>query len=127
MDEGEEEYMKKKFDKREMKMSIKNIMRSGEKKEKKKIEKIVLGNYNFLIKSRELKKGKEKIKIKEREKDIMEIFEEREGEKIKRNEMKGKEGDVGERKIDVKIKSMRRKIEKDKEKKVWIKKVRGIG
>lgn len=102
-------------------------MRSGEKKEKKKIEKIVLGNYNFLIKSRELKKGKEKIKIKEREKDIMEIFEEREGEKIKRNEMKGKEGDVGERKIDVKIKSMRRKIEKDKEKKVWIKKVRGIG
>ncbi len=63
----------------------------------------------------------------DREQEIMVAFALKPGDTVARHELLGNDMDAGERKIDVQINRLRRKIEVDPSEPKWLQTVRGIG
>ena len=127
LEAGADDYMPKPFDPRELILRINNIIRRGGQPQAPKLEQLVFGPYTFQLARRELKKSGELLRLTDREQEIMTIFASRAGETIPRHELVGRDGEVGERTIDVQINRLRRKIERDPANPVWLQTVRGIG
>ena len=127
LEAGADDYLPKPFDPRELILRVNNILRRGGPPATPKVEQIVFGPYTFQIARRELKKSGVAIKLTDREQDILSVFAQRAGETIPRHELVGDGSEVGERTIDVQIKRLRRKIERDPANPVWLQTVRGVG
>lgn len=127
LEAGADDYLAKPFDPRELLLRIHAILRRGLPLNQPKIEQIVFGPYIFSIARRELKKGKEIIKLTDNEQKMMAIFAENAGDIIPRHKFAMDDKNISERAIDVQINRLRRKIEENPALPIWLQTVRGVG
>ncbi len=127
LEAGADDYLPKPFEPRELLLRINSIIRRTASPEQPYIEQIVFGPYQFSVATRELKKGGEVIRLTDREQEIMLAFAARPGDTVARHELLGDDAAAGERKIDVQINRLRRKIEADPSEPKWLQTVRGVG
>jgi len=127
LEAGADDYLPKPFDPRELLLRINSILKRTSKPEEPVIERVSFGDFVFSVKQRSLTKDDEMVRLTDREQEIMVIFASRPGDTVARHELLGTESIVGERKIDVQINRLRRKIETDPSNPKWLQTVRGIG
>lgn len=127
LEAGADDYLSKPFEPRELLLRINNILKRLKKPDVPIIEQISFGPFNFSVKKRELKKEGEVVKLTDREKEIMVIFATSAGNDVPRSDLLGEYTEAGERKIDVQINRLRRKIEDDPGDPKWLQTVRGVG
>ena len=127
LEAGADDYLPKPFEPRELLLRINSILRRTAKPEQPVIEQVKFGPYQFFVRKRQLKKSGDIIRLTDREQEIMVAFAAKSGDTVARHELLGNELDAGERKIDVQINRLRRKIELDPSDPKWLQTVRGIG
>jgi two-component system, OmpR family, phosphate regulon response regulator OmpR len=127
LEAGADDYLPKPFDPRELLLRISSILKRTSRPAQPAIEQVTFGPYLFTIKRRELKRERNIVRLTDREQEIMAAFASRPGETIARHELLDSESVAGERKIDVQINRLRRKIEEDPANPKWLQTVRGIG
>ncbi|MBL4890679.1 MAG: response regulator transcription factor [Rhizobiaceae bacterium] len=127
LEAGADDYLPKPFDPRELLLRINSILKRTAKPELPVIEKIAFGEFKFSVKQRKLMQNGEMVRLTDREQEIMVIFASRPGDTVARHELLGTDSIAGERKIDVQINRLRRKIETDPANPKWLQTVRGIG
>lgn len=127
LEAGADDYLPKPFDPRELLLRISSILKRTARPARPVIEQVTFGPYLFSVTRRELKKAGTPVRLTDREQEIMSAFASRPGETIARHELMGSGSLSGERKIDVQINRLRRKIEDDPANPKWLQTVRGIG
>jgi two-component system, OmpR family, phosphate regulon response regulator OmpR len=127
LEAGADDYLAKPFEPRELLLRISSILKRSAKPQIPAIEQVSFGPYKFFISRRELRRDGEPVRLTEREQEIMTAFASRPGETVARYELLGDQSSEGERKIDVQINRLRRKLEPDPAEPRWLQTVRGIG
>ena len=127
LEAGADDYLPKPFDPRELLLRISSILKRTAKPAPIAIEQVTFGPFVFSVARRELKKSGAPVRLTDREQEIMTAFATHPGQTIARHELLGSESHSGERKIDVQINRLRRKIEDDPANPKWLQTVRGIG
>jgi two-component system, OmpR family, phosphate regulon response regulator OmpR len=127
LEAGADDYLPKPFEPRELVLRINSILKRTAKPAAPAFEQVSFGPWVFMVKKRELRRNGEDVRLTEREQEIMVAFASRPGDTIARHELLGDATAAGERKIDVQINRLRRKIEEDPANPKWLQTVRGIG
>ncbi len=127
LEAGADDYLSKPFEPRELVLRINSILKRTAKPVEPVIEQVNFGDFHYSVKREELKQAGETVRLTEREREIMNIFASNPGGTVARNELLGEDDIAGERKIDVQINRLRRKLEADPANPKWLQTVRGIG
>ena len=127
LEAGADDYLPKPFEPRELVLRINSILKRTAKPEEPAIEQVQFGDYHFSVKRGELTLDGQMVRLTDREREIMTTFASKPGGTIARHELLGTESVAGERKIDVQINRLRRKIEDDPTNPKWLQTVRGVG
>jgi two-component system, OmpR family, phosphate regulon response regulator OmpR len=127
LEAGADDYLAKPFEPRELLLRISSILKRTVKPEIPAIEQVSFGPYQYSVSRRELRRQGEIVRLTEREQEILTAFASRAGETVARHELLGDAAASSERKIDVQINRLRRKIESDPADPKWLQTVRGIG
>ncbi len=127
LEAGADDYLPKPFEPRELLLRINSILKRTAKPIEPAIEQVNFGDYMFSVKREELTLEGEAVRLTDREREIMMIFASKPGGTVARHELLGSESIAGERKIDVQINRLRRKIETDPANPKWLQTVRGVG
>ena len=123
---GADDYVAKPFEPRELALRINNILKRTAPPQATTIEKIAFGPYVFHLDRGELRQGEEVIHLTDREREMLRILADSQGETVPRAALTGN-GSVNERAVDVQINRLRRKIERDPANPLFLQAVRGIG
>ncbi len=127
LEAGADDYLPKPFEPRELLLRINSILKRSAKPDDPVIEKVRFGKYDFSVKRGELLMEGNPVRLTDREREILTTFALKPGGTIARHELLGDESMAGERKIDVQINRLRRKIEEDPANPKWLQTVRGVG
>jgi two-component system phosphate regulon response regulator OmpR len=127
LEAGADDYLPKPFEPRELVLRINSILKRTIKPEEPAIEQVSFGDYHFSVTRGELKFKGELVRLTDREREILTTFASKPGGTIPRHELLGSDSIAGERKIDVQINRLRRKIEEDPANPKWLQTVRGVG
>ena len=127
LEAGADDYLSKPFEPKELLLRINSIMKRTAKPSEPAIEQIRFGPYHFSVARGELNHDGDLVRLTDREREIMLAFASKPGATIARYELMGDDSVAGERKIDVQINRLRRKIENDPANPKWLQTVRGIG
>lgn len=127
LEAGADDYLSKPFEPRELVLRINSILKRVAKPDGPLIEKVEFGRYHFSVRKGELSMDGKPIKLTDREREILTAFASKPGDTVARHELLGTDNLAGERKIDVQINRLRRKIEEDPSNPKWLQTVRGIG
>jgi two-component system, OmpR family, phosphate regulon response regulator OmpR len=123
---GADDYVAKPFEPRELALRINNILKRTAPPQATTVEKIAFGPYVFHLDRGELRQGEEVIHLTDREREMLRILADSQGETVPRAALTGN-GTVNERAVDVQINRLRRKIERDPANPLFLQAVRGIG
>lgn len=126
LEAGADDYLPKPFDPRELLLRISSILKRAARPRLPAIEQVSFGPYVFSVARRELRRDGDTVKLTDREREFLAVFASRPGETIARHEFLGSEPG-GERKIDVQINRLRRRIEDNAADPKWLQTVRGAG
>ncbi len=124
---GADDYVAKPFEPRELVLRIANILRRAAPIIMPQIESVKFGPYIYHLDRGELRDGEEIIYITDREREMLRVLAGTPGETVSRGSLAGKDSSVNERTIDVQINRLRRKIERDPAKPLFLQAVRGAG
>ena len=127
LEAGADDYLSKPFEPRELLLRINSILKRSAKPEEPAIEQVRFGDFHFQVKRGELTSNGAHVRLTDREREILTIFASRPGATIPRHELLGDDSLTSERKIDVQINRLRRKIEVDPANPKWLQTVRGVG
>jgi len=126
LEHGADDYLPKPFEPRELLLRINTILRRTRKDEVAAAE-IFFGDCQFDTKSGRLWRGEKPVHLTEREAQLMQLFIDRIGDTLTRDDLRDGENGGSERAIDVQINRLRRKIEHDPRNPLYLQTVRGIG
>ena len=127
LEAGSDDYLSKPFEPRELLLRINAILKRVSKPDEPAIEQVRFGDFHFQVKRGELTCNGQSVRLTDREREILTVFASNPGMTIARHELLGTDQMAGERKIDVQINRLRRKIEIDPANPKWLQTVRGIG
>lgn len=123
---GADDYVAKPFEPRELSLRIANILKRAQSKPGPIREQVSFGEFVFHVGREELRKGDSIIHLTDREREMMRILAEQQGEVVPRLALAGN-STINERAVDVQINRLRRKIERDPANPLIVQTVRGIG
>ena len=130
LETGAEDYLTKPFEPRELDLRLANILKRSSQPEpeaRPHPELVRFGPFTFRFDRGELARGREVIRITEREREILVILGQRAGAEVSREELSGGTNGPGERAVDVQMNRLRRKIELDPANPSFLQTVRGVG
>lgn len=127
LEAGADDYLPKPFEPKELLLRINSILKRTSRPEEPAIEQVTFGEFHFSVKRGELTQSGAAVRLTDREREIMTIFASKPGGTIARHQLLGNDSLTNERKIDVQINRLRRKIEEDPANPKWLQTVRGIG
>src|SRR3954453_2948884 len=124
---GADDYVPKPFEPRELSLRIANILKRTIPPPTPTIESARFGDFVFHLARGELRRGEDIIHLTDRERDMLRVLSASPGETVPRMALAGNGGGVNERAVDVQVKRLRRKIERDPANPLFVQTVRGIG
>lgn len=120
---GADDYMAKPFEPKELLLRIESILRRS----KVESDVVKFGDYEFNMTAMSVKKAGKPLHLTESDISILKAIAEKKGEAITREELSETIGDINERAVDVQVMRLRKKVEDDPKRPVYIQTVRGKG
>jgi two-component system, OmpR family, phosphate regulon response regulator OmpR len=127
LEAGADDYLPKPFEPRELLLRIFSILKRTARPDMPAVEQVSFGPFQYSVSRRELRNNGEIVRLTDREQEILTAFAARAGDTVARHELLGDASITSERKIDVQINRLRRKIETDPADPKWLQTVRGVG
>ena len=127
LEKGADDYLTKPFEPRELSLRIANILKRAKPPSAPPAESIRFGPFVFHIGRAELRRGDQVIHLTDRERMMLTVLSANPGETVPRQALAGNGNGSSERAVDVQVNRLRRKIERDPTKPLFVQTVRGIG
>jgi two-component system phosphate regulon response regulator OmpR len=124
---GADDYLAKPFEPRELSLRIASILRRARPPIAPPAESIRFGQFVFHLARGELRRGEERIRLTDREREMLRVLAASVGETVPRQALAGNGESVSERTVDVQVNRLRRKIERDPANPLVVQTVRGLG
>ena len=124
---GADDYVPKPFEPRELSLRIAAILKRARPLPPDQRETVCFGEFVFHLGRDELRHRDEVVHLTDREREMLRILAEQQGETVPRLALAGNGKASNERAVDVQINRLRRKIERDPANPVVVQTVRGIG
>ena len=125
---GADDYVAKPFEPRELSLRIANILkRQSPAPAPPAVESVRFGEFLFHVARGELRQGEEIVHLTDREREMLRILAAQPGETVPRMALAGPGSSNNERAVDVQVNRLRRKIERDPAKPLFVQTVRGTG
>jgi two-component system phosphate regulon response regulator OmpR len=124
---GADDYLSKPFEPRELSLRIASILKRTQPTVAPPVESVRFGPFVYHLNRGELRKGKDIIRLTDREREMLRILSATPGETVARLALAGNGCTVSERAVDVQVNRLRRKIERDPANPMFVQTVRGIG
>ena len=124
---GVDDYVPKPFEPRELLLRIGNVLRRSAGDVPEVIVSVEFGEFHFHLDSGELTRGGKRVRITDREREILRVLAATPGEIVPRAALAGRGSAANDRAVDVQINRLRRKIERDPTYPDYLRTVRGVG
>lgn len=129
LETGADDYLTKPFEPRELVLRIRAILRRVPRPEQQQAQDMVrFGDYRFDLQRHRLTRGEEPVRLTTQEQEILSLLASRAGRPVSREELAQAGGAAGsERSVDVQINRLRKKLEAEPSRPLYIATARGSG